>query len=106
MHTPLQQAAQAGVASAQFVLGNMYLSGQGVSKDKVLAYKWLLLSERANQDYSEAARITRKRLAAEMLAAQIAEAERLAQEDAGKLAEHRAPAGRESVPAKMAARFA
>jgi DNA-binding NarL/FixJ family response regulator len=106
MHTPLQQAAQAGVASAQFVLGNMYLSGQGVNKDKVLAYKWLLLSERANQDYSEASRITRKRLAAEMLAAQIAEAERLAQEDAGKLAEHRAPAGRESVPAKMAARFA
>jgi DNA-binding NarL/FixJ family response regulator len=106
MHTPLQQAAQAGVASAQFVLGNMYLSGQGVSKDKVLAYKWLLLSERANQDYSEASRITRKRLAAEMLAAQIAEAERLAHEDAAKLVEHRAPAGRESVPAKMAARFA
>jgi two-component system nitrate/nitrite response regulator NarL len=108
MQGPLQQAAQAGVASAQFVLGHMYLSGQGITKDKVLAYKWLLLAERANQDYSEASRITRKRLATEMLAAQIAEAERLAEEDANSDGEWRAPAGRETptAAAKMAARFA
>jgi DNA-binding NarL/FixJ family response regulator len=105
---PLQEAARAGVASAQFVLGHMYLSGQGVTKDKVLAYKWLLLAERANQDYSEASRITRKRLATEMLAAQIAEAERLAEEDVSSDGEWRAPAGRETpaAAAKMAARFA
>ena len=102
----LQQAARAGVASAQFVLGNMFLSGQGVEKDKVLAYKWLLLAERANQDYSEPSRITRKRLATEMLAAQIAEAERLADEEAGEASDWRVPAARESMSAKMAARFA
>jgi DNA-binding NarL/FixJ family response regulator len=102
----LQLAAAAGVASAQFVLGNMYLNGQGVSKDKVLAYKWLLLAERANQEYSEASRITRKRLATEMLAAQIAEAEQLADEDSVEIRESRLPAEREPVTAKMAARFA
>jgi DNA-binding NarL/FixJ family response regulator len=103
----LQQAARAGVASAQFVLGHMYLAGQGVTKDKVLAYKWLLQAERANQDYSEASRITRKRLATEMLAAQIAEAERLADEDE-ETDGRRAPAPREPVSSasKMAARFA
>jgi DNA-binding NarL/FixJ family response regulator len=107
MQGPLQQAARAGVASAQFVLGHMYLSGQGVDKDKVLAYKWLLQAERANQDYSEASRITRKRLATEMLASQIAEAERLAEEEASE-SEWRAPTSRETVSptAKMAARFA
>jgi TPR repeat protein len=86
----------------------MYLSGQGVTKDKVLAYKWLLQAERANQDYSEASRLTRKRLATEMLAAQIAEAERLAEEDDLEAGEWRAPAVREepAAPAKMAARFA
>jgi DNA-binding NarL/FixJ family response regulator len=102
MQGPLQQAARAGVASAQFVLGHMYLSGQGVTKDKVLAYKWLLQAERANQDYSQASRLTRKRLATEMLAAQIAEAERLAEENDLDAGEWRAPA----APAKMAARFA
>ena len=104
---PLQQAAKAGVVSAQFVLGNMYLNGQGVSKDKVLAYKWLLQAERANQDYSEASRITRKRLATEMLASQIAEAERLAKNEMSD-SEWESPAGREpvSAAAKMAARFA
>jgi len=105
-YAPLRQAAQAGVASAQFVLGHMYLTGQGVTKDKVLAYKWLLQAERANQDYSEVSRITRKRLSAEMLAAQIAEAERLAEEDGGEATAWRVPTDRESAPAKMAARFA
>ena len=108
MQGSLQLAARAGIASAQFVLGHMYLAGQGVTKDKVLAYKWLLQAERANQDYSEASRLTRKRLATEMLAAQIAEAERLADEAADETEGGRAPAGREPVSsaAKMAARFA
>lgn len=108
MQGSLQQAARAGIASAQFVLGNMYLTGQGVSKDKVLAYKWLLMAERANQDYSEASRISRKRLATEMLAAQIAEAERLVEEETAGSADWRVPNAREegSPQSKMAARFA
>jgi DNA-binding NarL/FixJ family response regulator len=105
IHGSLLQAAQAGIASAQFVLGHMYLAGQGVSKDKVLAFKWLMQAERANQDYSEASRITRKRLAAEMLAAQIAEAERLAEEEAAEAGKGYAPVGRESTPVRMAARL-
>jgi len=108
MHGSLQQAARAGVGSAQFVLGHMYLSGQGVGKDKVLAYKWLLQAERANQDFSEASRLTRKRLATEMLAAQIAEAERLAEEESPESGEWRAQSEREPAApsSKMAALFA
>lgn len=99
----LQVAAESGVASAQFVVGQMYLNGQGVPKDKVLAYKWLLLAERANAGFSEASRVARKRLATEMLASQITEAERLAAEDVD--GSWRVPVARE-VPQVKAARFA
>jgi DNA-binding NarL/FixJ family response regulator len=106
VQSALQGAAHAGVAAAQFVLGSMYLNGQGVAKDKVLAYKWLLRAERAGQEYSDASRIMRKRLGTEMLAAQIAEAERLANGEADDRDEWRVPAGRDGSAAKMAARFA
>jgi two-component system, NarL family, nitrate/nitrite response regulator NarL len=73
----LVAAAEAGVASAQFVVGHMYLYGEGVRRDKVLAYKWLLLAEQANQAFSEASRRARKKLATELLSAQVSEAEHL-----------------------------
>lgn len=106
MQASLAAAAEAGFTAAQFVLGQMYLSGDGVPKDKVLAYKWLLLAERANGAFSEASRIARKRLATEMLASQITEAERQAAESASGNGEYRAPASRETPHARMAARFA
>lgn len=73
-------AAEQGIPSAQFVLGQMYLEGQKVPKDRILAYKWLWLAERAKCSLSEASRLSRKKLASEMLAEHIAEAERLASE--------------------------
>jgi DNA-binding NarL/FixJ family response regulator len=73
----LLAAAESGIASAQFILGQMYLTGEGTHRDKVLAYKWLMLAEQANQSFSSASRVARKSLATEMLSAQIAEAERL-----------------------------
>ena len=73
----LLAAAESGIASAQFILGQMYLTGEGTRRDKVLAYKWLMLAEQANQSFSSASRVARKNLATEMLSAQIAEAERL-----------------------------
>jgi DNA-binding NarL/FixJ family response regulator len=106
MQGSLVAAAEAGFTAAQFVLGQMYLSGDGVPKDKLLAYKWLLLAERANCGFSEASRMARKRLATEMLASQIAEAERQAAEGASGNGVYRAPATREVPHAKMAARFA
>jgi DNA-binding NarL/FixJ family response regulator len=105
VHASLVAAAEAGVASAQFVLGQMHMTGEGVPKDKVLAYKWLLLAERSNHGFSEVSRIARKRLGTEMLASQIADAERLAAEDAGA-GSWRVSVERESEPTKMAARFA
>lgn len=106
MQASLVAAAEAGFTAAQFVLGQMFLNGDGVPKDKILAYKWLLLAERANCGFSEASRIARKRLATEMLASQITEAERQAAESAPGNGAYRAPATREAPHAKMAARFA
>jgi len=40
----LVPAAEQGYAEAQSDLGMMYLSGRGISKDSVQAYKWLMLS--------------------------------------------------------------
>jgi len=73
----LLAAAEAGVASAQFVVGHMYLYGEGVRRDKVLAYKWLLLAEQANEAFSDASRRARKKLATELLSVQVTEAERM-----------------------------
>ena len=43
----------------------------------MLAYKWLLLAEQANQAFSDASRRARKKLATELLSVQVTEAERM-----------------------------
>jgi hypothetical protein len=70
-----RKAADQGVARAQFNLGVMYGTGQGVSQDYVEAHKWMNLA--ATLEESAAAR---DRLAQQMTPAQIADAERRAQE--------------------------
>ena len=70
-----RKAADQGVARAQFNLGVMYSQGQGVAQDRVEAYKWMSLA--ATLEESAAAR---DKLAQQMTPAQIAEAERRAQE--------------------------
>ena len=70
-------AAEQGFAPAQSNLGVMYLNGQGVSQDYVLAHMWFNLA--ASGGYTDAQK-WRDSIAAKMTPSQIAEAQRLATE--------------------------
>jgi len=79
-----RRAAEQGFAEAQTNLGIMYFTGQGVPKDYVLAHMWF---NRATSRYPASEISKRKRAenfrnvaASKMTSAQIAEAQRLAQE--------------------------
>jgi hypothetical protein len=79
-----RKAAEQGFAEAQTNLGIMYFTGQGVPKDYVLAHMWFdlatsryLASEIAKRERAEKFRDI---AASRMTPAQIAEAQRLAQE--------------------------
>ncbi len=79
-----REAAEQGFVEAQINLGIMYFTGQGVPKDYVLAHMWFDLaasrypaSEKSKQQRAEA---FRNIAASKMTPAQIAEAQRLAQE--------------------------
>ena len=80
------RAADQGLAVAQFVLGEMYASGQGVPEDIVRAHMWLNLSEaqaaqiEGGQKLARDAQEMRDALAGAMTPAQIAEAQQLARE--------------------------
>ena len=63
--------------SASPILGLMYVNGQGVPQDFVLAYMWLNLS--ATQGFQSAIK-NRDIVARRMTPAQIAEAQKLARE--------------------------
>jgi TPR repeat protein len=69
-----RQAAEQGDAIAQYVLGVMYQTGDGVPQDFVKAYAWLDLA--AKQDLEQAKR-SRDAAAAAMNGAQLSEAQRL-----------------------------
>ena len=49
----LQQSADAGNASAQYILGKLYLTGQNIAQDKDTARFWL--TQAADQDHPYAA---------------------------------------------------
>lgn len=70
-----RMAAEQGFNLAQYNLGFMYSKGQGVPRDYVLAYMWLDIA--ASRDIKRAA-TERDRVAADMTAAEIAEAQRMA----------------------------
>jgi uncharacterized protein len=72
-----RKAADQGQAEAQHNLGLMYANGQGVPQDYVLGYMWFNLA--AAQGYKDAVG-SLAWLEARMTPAQIAEAQRLAQE--------------------------
>jgi uncharacterized protein len=71
------KAADQGLVEAQTILGLMYIKGQGVAQSYLLAHMWLNLA--AAQGEAEAL-ADRDQLARMMTPAQIAEAQRLAQE--------------------------
>ena len=71
------KAAERGHPMAQNNLGRMYARGTGVEKDYVQAYKWWLLS---SDKGARSAERNRRKLMRRLSAAQIAEAERMADE--------------------------
>jgi TPR repeat protein len=72
-----RRAAEQGDPIAQYVLGVMYQTGDGVPQDYVQAYAWLDLA--ARQDLEQARR-SRDAAAAAMNGAQLTEARRLSNE--------------------------
>jgi uncharacterized protein len=72
-----RKAADQGNAHAQNHLGVMYVHGQGVPQNYVLAHMWANL---ATANGLQLASATRDLAAAKMTPAQIAEAQRLARE--------------------------
>ena len=74
-------AAEQGNAGAQYNLGQMYYNGQGVPQDNVYAHMWWNVVA-SNGD--GAGGKLRDKVAKEMTATQIAEAEKLARECVAK----------------------
>ncbi len=70
-------AAEGGAPDAQFHLGLLYSTGQGVERDYVTAHKWFNL---AALHGSDEARLFRGELALDMTSQEIADAQRLARE--------------------------
>ncbi len=69
-----EQAARAGLTSAQVLLGSMYLDGRGVPRDAVRAYAWL---HRATLDGHANAARARDAVGAALTPDQVSEAEAL-----------------------------
>lgn len=70
-------AAEDGTPEAQFHLGLLYSTGQGVDRDYVIAHKWFNL---AAFQGSQEARLFRGEIALDMTSQEIADAQRLARE--------------------------
>ena len=73
----IRPLAEQGNDAAQYSLGVMYRTGQGVLQDHVQAHKWFNL---AGARGMEGGRRNRDEVATKMTPAQIAEAQRLAHE--------------------------
>lgn len=72
-----RKAAGRGIAHAQFRLGNVYATGDGVMQDYVRAYAWWSLA--AAQGYGDAEAL-RDGIGGAMTPEQIVEAERLSRD--------------------------
>ena len=76
-----EQAAAQNDTWAQYNLGTVYFQGQGVPKDYVRAYMWLnLAAAHLTGDEQKSATNNRDKAASLLTPAQIAEAQRLAQQ--------------------------
>ena len=75
----LKTAAEKGDAAAQFNLGVMYGTGQGVTQDYVLTHMWInLAASRVKGDDQRKYAEVRDRVSAKMTSEQIAEAQKRA----------------------------
>ncbi len=70
-------AAEQGYAVAQFKLGLMYATGEGVPEDNVLAYAWMNLAGAQGVDEAQEAK---DRLSRDMTREQVARAQELSVE--------------------------
>jgi hypothetical protein len=70
-----RKAAEQSVGDAQAALGYMYVFGYGVDRDQETAYAWLLLAEKNG---TKSGTDTRLSIETELTAAQIADAQKLA----------------------------
>jgi uncharacterized protein len=76
-----EQAAAQRFAEAQYNLGVVYTNGLGVPQDKMRAYMWWsFAAENSRGDLQKRAAVFRDHAARIMTSAQIAEAQRLAQQ--------------------------
>jgi DNA-binding NarL/FixJ family response regulator len=73
-----RKAADAGDGFAQYIVGQMYRDGYGVTENKVFAYMWFLLSETTAGYIGASTREAKEQLAATMTPDQILEAQRQA----------------------------
>ena len=48
-----QQAAQAGIANAQYNMGTLYFNGEGVPQDYAKAHEWFLRAAKRDNKYAE-----------------------------------------------------
>ena len=93
-------AAEQGHAGAQGLLGMMYVLGEGVPEDLVAAKMWLILAERGG---SERASTSSRRLDQYLSTAEIAEAERRAEQWEADFRRGQRTAGGRQVVASSAA---
>ena len=73
-------AAEQGDSFSQYNLGRMYGTGKGMPQDYVQAHKWINLAASRTTGKAEDYRSVRDKLAEQMTASQVAEAQRLARE--------------------------
>jgi DNA-binding NarL/FixJ family response regulator len=73
-----QKAAEEGSDLAQFILGKMYSRGHGVARDLMASYMWLQLAESTNNFLRVRIKLEKSRIARNLRAPQISEAQRQA----------------------------
>lgn len=75
-----EKAAARGNAEAQWALGNQYARGMGIPQDNLLTYMWYSLAVQGNRGSRYSVSESLEGLQKIMTPAQIAEAQKLAQE--------------------------
>ncbi len=71
-------AAEQGQTEAQFILGNMYISGQGVQQNYIKAYAWTSIAYKNGHDQAKQnLQFLNKEMTASELEKAVAEATRL-----------------------------
>ena len=101
-----QKEAEKGSDLSQLILGRMYSRGHGVARDLLASYAWLHLAEVTNKFLSRKIKQEKYRIAKNMLAQQIQQAEQQASVWLSEHPCHLMPLPAQSRPRKIRARDA